>query len=52
LVPTGLLVYIAVDVFFTLVPAILVAAFTIIGLVYARWRNFTTAQFRELHIES
>jgi hypothetical protein len=52
LIPTALLVYIAVDVFFTLMPAILVAVFTVIGLAYARWRKFTTAHFDLLHIES
>ncbi|RLN44019.1 hypothetical protein BBJ28_00008307 [Nothophytophthora sp. Chile5] len=48
LVPTGLLAYIAVDVFFSLVPAMLVVGVTVAGLVYARWRKFTRAQFRQL----
>ncbi|POM80315.1 Amino Acid-Polyamine-Organocation (APC) Family, partial [Phytophthora palmivora] len=48
LVPTGLLIYIAVDVFFSLVPALLVVGMTLIGLLYARWRKFTRAQFRQL----
>ncbi|KAG7381430.1 hypothetical protein PHYPSEUDO_006048 [Phytophthora pseudosyringae] len=47
-IPTGLLIYIAVDVFFTLVPALLVVGVTLAGLLYARWRKFTRAQFRQL----
>ncbi|KAG7397908.1 hypothetical protein PHYBOEH_011975 [Phytophthora boehmeriae] len=47
-VPTGLLVYIAVDVFFTLAPAMIVLGVTLAGLLYARWRKFTRAQFRQL----
>lgn len=48
LIPTGLLVYIAVDVFFSLVPALLVVGVTLAGLLYARWQKFTRAQFRQL----
>ncbi|KAG6609384.1 Serine/threonine exchanger SteT [Phytophthora cinnamomi] len=52
LIPTGLLVYIAVDVFFTLIPAVLVVGMTLAGLLYARWRKFTRAQFRQLATNS
>ncbi|KAF1332227.1 Serine/threonine exchanger stet, partial [Globisporangium splendens] len=48
IIPCGLLVYISVDVFFTLVPALLVAGFVVAGFAYAYWNKFTTAQFKLL----
>ncbi|RLN32239.1 hypothetical protein BBI17_004340 [Phytophthora kernoviae] len=50
LIPAGLLVYIAVDVFFTLAPAMIVLGVTLVGIVYAWAKKFTRAQFQELDI--
>ncbi|EGZ28510.1 hypothetical protein PHYSODRAFT_309368 [Phytophthora sojae] len=52
LITTGLLIYIAVDVFFTITPAMLVVGMTLAGLFYARWKKFTRAQFRQLATNS
>lgn len=49
IVPTALLVYISVDVFRTLVPALLVTGVTVAGLLYAYFNKFTSAQFKLLH---
>lgn len=49
IIPIGLLVYISVDVFRTLVPALLVTGVTIAGLLYAYLKKFTNAQFKLLH---
>lgn len=48
IIPCGLLVYISVDVFRTLVPALLVTGVTFAGLGYAYWKRFTNAQFKLL----
>jgi amino acid transporter len=51
LIPTALLVYIAVDVFFTLAPAMIVVGVTLVGFIYARWKKFTRAQFNDLSLD-
>lgn len=48
IVPCALLVYISVDVFMTLVPALLVTGVTVAGLLYAYFKKFTKAQFKLL----
>lgn len=48
-IPVGLLVYISVDVFRTLVPGLLVTGVTLAGLLYAYWKKFTKAQFHAFH---
>lgn len=47
IVPVALLVYIGVDVFFTLAPGILVAVFTVIGVAWAWYNKFTVEQFEQ-----
>ncbi|KAG1704171.1 hypothetical protein DVH05_006180 [Phytophthora capsici] len=51
LIPTALLAYIAVDVFFTLAPAMIVLGVTLVGFAYAKWKKFTRAQLEDLNLE-
>ncbi|KAH7484458.1 Polyamine transporter PUT1 [Phytophthora ramorum] len=51
LIPTALLLYIAVDVFFTLAPAMIVLGVTLAGFLYAKWKKFTLAQFNDLNLD-
>ncbi|OWZ12819.1 Amino Acid-Polyamine-Organocation (APC) protein [Phytophthora megakarya] len=52
LIPTALLVYIAVDVFFTLAPALIVVGVTLAGLLYGYMKRFSRVQFRDLGLEA
>ncbi|KAG7393273.1 hypothetical protein PHYPSEUDO_011278 [Phytophthora pseudosyringae] len=52
LIPTALLLYIAVDVFFTLAPALIVTGVTLAGLVYGYWKKFSRVQFHDLSLEA
>lgn len=52
LIPTALLAYIAVDVFFTLAPAMIVLGVTLAGFIYARWNKVTRAQFEDLSLDA
>ncbi|EGZ17316.1 hypothetical protein PHYSODRAFT_300424 [Phytophthora sojae] len=52
LIPSALLVYIAVDVFFTLVPALIVVGVTLAGLLYGYWKKFSRVQFNDLSLEA
>ncbi|ETP43344.1 hypothetical protein F442_09882 [Phytophthora nicotianae P10297] len=51
LIPTALLMYIAVDVFFTLAPAMIVLGVTLAGFLYARLKKFTRSQFEDLSLD-
>jgi hypothetical protein len=51
LIPTALLLYIAVDVFFTLETAVIVVVVTLAGLAYGYWKKFSRVQFRDLSLE-
>ncbi|ETK85392.1 hypothetical protein L915_09780 [Phytophthora nicotianae] len=51
LIPTALLIYIAVDVFFTLAPAMIVLGVTLAGFLYARLKKFTRSQFEDLSLD-
>ncbi|KAI9987722.1 hypothetical protein PInf_023766 [Phytophthora infestans] len=48
LISTALLVYIVVDVCFTLAPAMIV---TLAGFAYANWKRFTRVQFENLSMD-
>ncbi|KAE9327333.1 hypothetical protein PR003_g16037 [Phytophthora rubi] len=52
LIPTALLMYIAVDVFFTLAPALIVVGVTLAGLLYGYWKKFSRVQFHDLTLEA
>ncbi|KAG1704172.1 hypothetical protein DVH05_006181 [Phytophthora capsici] len=52
LIPTVLLLYIAVDVFFTLAPALIVVGVTLAGLIYGYLKKFSRVQFHDLSLEA